>query len=159
MLQSPRTGSEVAPPNPSNHLWCRTCSHYSPSLFSGLRGGQAPIRPPVLPKSWQVLAFRQLVKCYRAAVLGVVLNTPQEDPHDSAAIRAALPQGEKLDRRPRPPTTEEPSKPADPVQNLWQDHEGGGDRRNSLFFSKRVSYTPENVSLERKKVSEKYFFT
>ena len=70
MLQLLRTGSEVATLNPSNHLCCRTCSHNSPSLFSGLRGGQAPIRPPVLPKSWQVLAFRQLVKCKRAAVLG-----------------------------------------------------------------------------------------
>ena len=44
------------------------------ALFAGLvlwtPGGQAPIRPPVLPKSWQVLAFRQLVKCKRAAIQG-----------------------------------------------------------------------------------------
>ena len=42
MLQSPRTGSKVAPLNPSNHLCCRTCSHYSPSLLSGLWEGRPP---------------------------------------------------------------------------------------------------------------------
>ena len=42
MHQSPRTGSELAPLNPSNHLCCRTCSHYSPGLFSGLREGRPP---------------------------------------------------------------------------------------------------------------------
>ena len=59
----------------------------------------------LLLKSWEVLAFRQLVKYKykRAALLvgggAVALAhiTPQPGPHDSAAIPAALPQGEKLD--------------------------------------------------------------
>ena len=42
MPQSPRTGSEVTPLNSSNHFCCRTCSHYSPGLFSGLREGRPP---------------------------------------------------------------------------------------------------------------------
>ena len=42
MPQSPRTGSEVTPFSPSNHLCCRTCSHYSPSLLSGLWEGRPP---------------------------------------------------------------------------------------------------------------------
>ena len=42
MPQSHRTGSEVAPLNPSSHLCCRTFSHYSPGVFSGLREGRSP---------------------------------------------------------------------------------------------------------------------
>ena len=34
--------SPQAPLNPSNYLCCRTCSHYSPGLFSGLREGMPP---------------------------------------------------------------------------------------------------------------------
>ena len=56
---------------------------------------------------------------------GVVLSTPQEGPHGRAAIRAALPQGEKLDRRPRPPIAEEPPKPAKPSKTYGQTSRGG----------------------------------
>ena len=90
MLQSPRTGSEVTSLNPSNHLCFRTCSHYSPSLLSGLREG--PISPPVLPKSWQVLAFRQLVKYKRAALLGGgAQHSPGRPPRQRRHTSSAAP--------------------------------------------------------------------
>ena len=60
---------------------------------------------------------------------GVVLSTPQEGPHGRAAIRAALPQGEKLDRRPRPPIAEEPSNPAKPSRTCGQTSRGGAECR------------------------------
>ena len=60
---------------------------------------------------------------------GVVLSTPQEGPHGRAAIRAALPQGEKLDRRPRPPIAEEPSNPAKPSRTCGQTSRGGAQCR------------------------------
>ena len=49
-IESPRTGSVVTPLNPSNHLCFRTCSHYSPSLFSGLWEG----RSPAVQKCYQI---------------------------------------------------------------------------------------------------------
>ena len=100
-------------------------------MFAGLREGKAPGRPSVLPKSWQVLAFRQLVQYKRVPYSGVVLSTPQEGPHGRAAIRAALPQGEKLDRRPRPPIAEEPPKPAEPSKTCGQTSRGGRGGRNA----------------------------
>ena len=62
----------------------------------------------------------------------VVINTPQEGPHGRAAIRAALPQGEKLDRRPRPPIAEEPPKPAKPSKTCGQTSRGEGGRNADL---------------------------
>ena len=108
------------------HLCCRTCSHYSPGLFSGLREGRPPSVHQYCQNRGRCLPSGSSSNVNGLPYWGVVLNTPQEGPHDSAAIPAALPQDEKLDGHPRPPTTEEPSKPADPVQNLWQDQEGGG---------------------------------
>ena len=100
------------------------------ALFAGLvlwaPGGQAPIRPPVLPKSWQVLAFRQLVKCYRAAVLGVVLNTPQEDPTTAPPYQQRCPRArnstdalghQQLKSRPSPQT---------PSRTHGKNNRGGG---------------------------------
>ena len=60
----------------------------------------------MLPKSWQVLAFGQLVKYKRAVPLGGGAQHSLGSPYDSAAMLVALPQGGKLDRRPRPPATE-----------------------------------------------------
>ena len=114
MLQSLRTGSEVTPLNPSNHLCCRTCSHYSPGLLSGLREGRPPSVHQYCQNRGRCLPSGSSSNVNGLPYWGVVLNTPQEDPHDSAAIPEALPQGEKLDRHPRPPATEEPPRPRRP---------------------------------------------
>ena len=68
---------------------------------------------------------------------GVVLSTPQEGPHGLAAIRAALPQGEKLDRRPRPPIAEEPPKPAKPPKTSV--------RAFHLFGFLEITYSSSSV--------------
>ena len=49
MLQSHRTGSEVAPLKPPNHPCCRACSYLSPSWLSEPREGSRPSTNVMLP--------------------------------------------------------------------------------------------------------------
>jgi len=109
MRQLHRMGSEVTLLNPSKHLYYRTRSHWSPSLFSGLREGRPPAVHQCRQNRGRCLPSGSSSNVNGLPYWEVVLNTPQEGPHDSAAITEALPQTGALGRqqlksRPSPQT-------------------------------------------------------
>ena len=117
------------------HFFCRTCSYYSPSLFAGPREDRPPAVHQCCQNRGRCFPSGGSLNINGLPYWGVVLSTPQEGPHGRAAIRAALPQGEKLDRHPRPPIAEEPPKPAKPSRTCGQTKKRRGGRVADLLIN------------------------